>query len=83
MLFKRNYKKLPQTIKKNFEKQIIKFLTKPIPPCHPSLRIKKIQGTSDVFEMTITMDVRMTWQYTDDGILLRNIGEHHKTLKNP
>ncbi|WP_425059029.1 hypothetical protein SCACP_36790 [Sporomusa carbonis] len=21
------------------------------------------------------MDIRMTWQYTDDGILLRNIGE--------
>jgi mRNA interferase RelE/StbE len=25
----------------------------------------------------------MTWQYYKDGILLRNIGEHDKTLKNP
>ncbi len=30
--------------------------------------------------MTITMDIRATWQYIDDGILLRNIGKHDKTL---
>lgn len=29
------------------------------------------------------MGIRMTWQYTDDGILLRNIGKHDKTLNNP
>ena len=29
------------------------------------------------------MGIRMTWQYTDDGVLLRNIGEHDKTFKNP
>ena len=50
---------------------------------HPSLRTKKIRGTSDIYEATITMGYRMTWQYYKDGILLRNIGEHDKTLKNP
>jgi hypothetical protein len=29
------------------------------------------------------MDIRMTWEYTEEGILLRNIGEHNQTLKNP
>ncbi len=29
------------------------------------------------------MNIRMTWQYYKDDILLRNIGEHDKTLKNP
>ncbi|MBF7084424.1 hypothetical protein IT084_15845 [Desulfallas sp. Bu1-1] len=52
-------------------------------PRHPSLRTKKIQGHEDIFEASITMDIRMTWQYMDDGILLRNIGEHDKTLKKP
>lgn len=52
-------------------------------PRHPSLRTKKIQGQARLFEASITMEIRMTWEYTEDGILLRNIGEHDKTLKNP
>jgi len=28
------------------------------------------------------MDIRMTWQYTEEGILLRRIGEDDKTLSN-
>lgn len=53
-------------------------------PRHPSLRVKKIQGQEDIFEASITMDIRMTWQYIKkDVILLRKIGRHDKTLKNP
>ena len=53
-------------------------------PRHPSLRVEKIQGQEDIFEASITMDIRMTWQYIKkDVILLRKIGRHDKTLKNP
>lgn len=52
-------------------------------PRHPSLRTKKIQGQDGIFEASITMNIRITWEYTEDGIFLRNIGEHDKTLKNP
>lgn len=53
-------------------------------PRHPSLRVKKIQGQEDIFEASITMDIRMTWQYIKkDVILLRKIVRHDKTLKNP
>ena len=52
-------------------------------PRHPSLRTKKIQGSDDIFEASITRAMHMTWQYTEGGILLRNIGEHDKTLMNP
>lgn len=53
-------------------------------PRHPSLRVKKIQGQEDIFEASISMDIRMTWQYIKkDVILLRKIGRHDKTLKNP
>lgn len=53
-------------------------------PRHPSLRVKKIQGREDIFEASITMDIRMTWQYIKkDVILLRKIVRHDKTLKNP
>jgi mRNA interferase RelE/StbE len=52
-------------------------------PRHPSLMTKKIKGHNNIFEASIAIDIRMTWEYYEDGILLRNIGEHYKTLKNP
>lgn len=52
-------------------------------PRHPSLRAKKIKGHEGIFEVSITMGIRMTWEYTEDGILLRNIDKHDKALKNP
>jgi len=52
-------------------------------PRHPSLRTKKIQGHKSIFESTITMVIRITWQYMKkDVILLRKIGHHDKTLKS-
>lgn len=80
--FKREFKKLSQADKDAFEKQMRKFFANPQPPFHPSLRIKKIQGTDSIFEFTITMNVRMTFEFSSDTIILRNIGEHDKTLKN-
>jgi mRNA-degrading endonuclease YafQ of YafQ-DinJ toxin-antitoxin module len=51
-------------------------------PRHPSLRIKKLQGTEDIFEASVNMAVRVTFQYVKpDIIYLRNIGEHDITLK--
>jgi hypothetical protein len=52
-------------------------------PRHPSLRTKKIQGQVGLFEASVSMSIRITWQYTDDGILLRNIGEEvpHEDFK--
>ena len=52
-------------------------------PNHPSLRTKKIQGQRYIFEATVTMNIRLTWQYYKNGILLRKISEHDKTLKDP
>ena len=51
-------------------------------PQHPSLRTKKIQGTDEIFEASITMALRVTFQYVKpDTIYLRNVGEHDITLK--
>jgi hypothetical protein len=52
-------------------------------PYHPSLRTKKIKGKEDIFESSINMSIRMTWCYYEGKILLRAIGEHDKTIKNP
>jgi mRNA-degrading endonuclease YafQ of YafQ-DinJ toxin-antitoxin module len=78
--FKKDYKRLSTNDKKQFKRKI-KLLESN--PRHPSLRTKKVQGTGSIFESTINMGIRMTWQFTEDGIYLRNIGLHDKTLNNP
>jgi mRNA-degrading endonuclease YafQ of YafQ-DinJ toxin-antitoxin module len=79
--FKKNVEKLPIEIKRQLKKKLEIMLEN---PRHPSLRVKKLKGRKDgVFEASINMDIRMTWEYVDGGILLRNIGEHEETLKNP
>jgi mRNA-degrading endonuclease RelE of RelBE toxin-antitoxin system len=79
-LFADKAEQLPIEIRRALKKKLELLIEN---PRHPSLRTKKIQRQDSIFEASITMDIRMTWQYTEDGILLRNIGEHDRTLKNP
>lgn len=82
--YSENFKNAIQNLSSEIKKQLKKKLEIMISnPRHPSLRSKKIQGTENIFESSVNMDIRMTWEYTSDGILLRNIGKHDQTLKNP
>jgi len=50
-------------------------------PMHPSLRTKRIQGTDDLFESSVNMDIRIIWYYEGDVmIILVDVG-HHDILK--
>ena len=50
-------------------------------PSHPSLRTKRIQGTTDLFECSVNMDIRIIWYYEGDKmIILVDVG-HHDILK--
>jgi len=69
-----------ETVKRALKKKLKLLIEN---PRHPSLRVKKIKGQKEIYEASITMNIRITWQYYDDGILLRNLGEHDKTLGNP
>jgi len=79
-LFLEGVKKLPADVKKALKRKLGIMADN---PRHPSLRTKKIKGRENIFEASITMHMRMTWEYFEDGILLRNIGEHNKTLNSP
>ena len=79
-LFAKKIKQLPREIRTKVRKKLDLLLDN---PHHPSLRTKKIQSQNNLFETSITMNIRLTWQYSTDGIILRNIGAHDKTLKNP
>lgn len=52
-------------------------------PRHPGLRVKKIEGTEDIWEARVSRSARMTFEVHGDLIILRNIGEHDETLAKP
>jgi mRNA interferase RelE/StbE len=50
-------------------------------PTHPSLRTKRIQGTENLYECSVNMDIRMIWYIEGSKIImLLDIG-HHDILK--
>ena len=71
--FKKQYKKLPQYIKKATKKQLGFLLSD---PNHPSLNIKKMKDPRDIWEGRITQSYRFTFQIKEDTYILRNIGTH-------
>ena len=50
---------------------------------HPSLQTKKLQGTRNVWAIRISRDLRLTFEPTKAGLLLRNVGHHDPTLRSP
>lgn len=49
---------------------------------HPSLRVKRIKGTEGIWEASIDMAHRFTFEKIEGGIRLRVIGPH-AILDNP
>jgi len=71
--FKKQYKKLPQYIKKATKKQLGFLLSD---SGHPSLNIKKMKDPRNIWEGRITQSYRFTFQTKEDTYILRNIGTH-------
>ena len=75
--FKKDYQKLPKNIQKRVEKQLF-FLLKDLR--YPSLRVKKLRGTTDVWEARVTKFYRFLFGITNNTILLISIGPHDEGL---
>ena len=72
--FEKSLKKLTAAEKAQLKKKLEILIMDPL---YPSLRTKRIQGTEDLFEFSVNMDVRVIWQYEGDTlILLLDIGHH-------
>ncbi len=76
--FKRELKKLPKEAKIQLEKKLDYFM---LDLSYPSLRIKKIKG-SFFWEMSVNMDIRITFEKEENYFFFRRIGTH-EILKNP
>ena len=76
--FQKHYKDLTEIEKKQFKNKLAIFSENPF---HPSLRTKRIQGTSDLFEFSVSMDIRVIWFYEGEALVaLVDIG-HHDIMK--
>lgn len=75
--FEKSLKKFPEQERAKFQKKLKLFTENKY---HPSLRYKKVQALKHenppVYEISMTMDVRITLQEFEDHIYLRNIGGH-------
>ena len=72
--FAKHYKTLSQTEKKQLQKKLLLLSDNPL---HPSLRTKRIQGTKDLFECSVNMDIRIIWFWEGETmIVLLDVGHH-------
>lgn len=72
--FQKHFKDLTVQEKKQLQNKL-KLLVEN--PRHPSLRAKRIQGTRDLFECSVNMDIRIIWCYEGNKmIILIDVGHH-------
>ena len=72
--FEKEYRALPSRIQQQADRKLTLLLQN---PRHPSLRLKKMKGQqSGIWELSVTMNYRITFQVENDIYLLRRIGTH-------
>ncbi len=71
--FDSDYKHLPKEIQERVDEAILLFEQN---PWHPSLRIKKMRATRDVWEGRVTRSYRFTFEWEGDVVTLRRVGAH-------
>ena len=77
--FKKDFKRLPTEIQGRVGKALELFLAN---SRHPSLHVKKMEGAPDIWELRVTDNYRITFQFVQEGILLRRVGTHN-VLRQP
>jgi mRNA interferase RelE/StbE len=50
---------------------------------HPGLHIKKMEGRQNIWEARPSKRLRMTFEMAGEAVIIRNVREHDKVLKNP
>jgi hypothetical protein len=88
--FDADWHKLPDDQRDRFRRAVRQFIDDLTAgrPFRKGLRVKRIQITDDVFELTFAPDGRATWQYgaevraAEPHIVWRRIGTHD-VLRNP
>ena len=78
--FKKSYQKLVPVVQERVDKALMLLVMN---VRHPSLRVKKIQGTDDIYELRVTRNYRISFEIEEDGYFLRKVGKHDELLRRP
>ncbi len=71
--FASDYKRLPKDIQDRVDEAILLFEQN---PRHPSLQIKKMKGTKNIWEARVTSSYRFTFDWEGDVVTFRRVGTH-------
>lgn len=72
--FKKDYHRLPAEIQTRAGRNLEIFLRN---HRHPSLGVKRMEGAPDIREMRVSGNYRITFEFVEEGVLLRRIGTHN------
>lgn len=78
--FKTAWSRLEEKDKKSARKAIENLIAN---MNYPSLGVKKIKGTNNIWEARASRTLRITFQVELDIIILRNVGHHDETQRKP
>jgi hypothetical protein len=78
--FDRAYLVLPSSVRAKVDRAI-RFLDENWR--HPGLRARRLSGLRDIFYARVDREHRITYERRGDVLVLRNVGRHDETLKNP
>ena len=77
--FKKDFKRLPAASLERVSKTLERFVSD---SRHPSLHVKKMEGAPDIWELRVTDNYRITFQFVQEGVILRRVGTHN-VLRQP
>ena len=77
--FKKDLKRLPGEVLDRVAKSLELFVAN---SNHPSLHVKKMEGYPDIWELRVSENYRVTFQFVREGVLLRRVGTHNM-LRHP
>ena len=77
--FKKDFKRLSPDIQERAIQALERFASN---PRHPSLHTKKMEGAPSIWELRVTDNYRVTFQWVQEAALLRRIGTHN-ILRHP
>ncbi|MBM3471262.1 MAG: hypothetical protein FJX73_10805 [Armatimonadetes bacterium] len=68
-----DYADLPPEIQRRVDRALRRLAEN---PGHPSLRLRKMEGLPDIWEVRVTSAYRLTCRIEGDACILRRVGTH-------
>jgi len=78
--FRRAYRSLSSEDRKRVQKAL-RLMAEDLR--YPGLRVKRVQGTTGIWEARASRSIRLTFQVEGTDLILRNVGQHDDALRKP